>query len=516
LSQLLPVQISAKHKVIVTPSDPRIPNLFPHQKTLPDGRHALPHGADEVRVLRNLGYAVPSPIMIDYDWGGTTPFRAQVVTTAMLVVEPKAFVLSGMGTGKSRSVLFAYDFLRQRRQARKMLIVAPLSTLNFTWVREVFEVFPQYRVGVLHGPKDKRLKVLAQDFDIYVINHDGLGVIEKELQEKFSSNDILCIDEVASFRNSRSKKHKIASRIAKTFHRVWGLTGTPTPREPTDAYGIIKLINPGAPGVPKAFTHFRDELMTKHGPFRWAARPKAQEKVFNYMQPSVRFTLEDCMDMPPTIHQNYEAPLSPQQTKIYKELKNHCRSLAVAGSITAANEGVVLNKLLQVSTGAVFRDDHSSVVLDCKPRLKVLKELIEENDRSIIVFAPFVPLVRMIHDELVKDGISTSMVHGGVSQKERTNIFNMFQNAPGKRVIVAHPATMAHGLTLTAANMIIWYGPVWDLEIFEQANARIARPGQSADRVLINYIIGTPVEKRVYHKLRNKEKMQGTLLEMFE
>lgn len=513
------IQVSPEHKVLVTPSDPRIDNLFPHRKQLPDGRNVLPHGGDEVRVLRNLGYTVPSPIMVDYDWGGTQPFKAQVITSAMLVVEPRAYVLNTMGTGKTRSVLFAFDFLKRRFSCRKMLVVAPLSTLNFTWAREVFQVFPNYKVVVLHGPRAKRLKLLEEDADIYVINHDGLSVLEQELAAKFSDEDIMTIDEVATFRNSRSKKHKCAARLSSRFGRVWGLTGTPTPREPTDAYGIVRLINPGQAGVPKAFTHFRNELMYKAGQFKWLARPGATEKVYKYMQPSVRFTLEDCVDMPPTIYQNHEAELSTEQNKVYKELMKNCRALYDEGSITAVNEGVVINKLLQVSTGTVFNDQGGVKHLESKKRLAVAKQLIEENDRSVIVFAPFVPLVENLYEELSKE-FDCQMIHGGVPQNKRSDIFSWFQRdydvSKKKRILVAHPATMAHGLTLTAANLVMWYGPTYDLEIYEQANARIARPGQTSDRIVVAHIIATAVERRVYRRLREKEKMQGSLLELFE
>lgn len=511
------VEVSTKHKMLVTPGDPRIPNLFPHHKRLPDGRYVLPHKGDEVRILRNLGYTVPSPIMADYDWGGTTPFKAQVITTAMLVVEPRAFVLNTMGTGKTRSVLFAYDFLKRRFACQKMLVVAPLSTLHFTWAKEIFDVFPNYKVQVLYGSKQKRLKLLAEDADIYIINHDGLAVIQDELIHKFGKDDIVTFDEVAVFRNSRAKKHKVALKLSERFGRVWGLTGTPTPREPTDAYGIIRLINPGQAGVPRAFTHFRDELMYKAGQFKWLPRPGSQEKVYKYMQPSVRFTLEDCVDMPPTIFQNYEADLSPEQNRIYKELMKHCRAMYDKGSITAVNEGVVINKLLQVSTGSVFADGGDVTHLDSKKRVAVLKEMIENNDRSVIVFAPFVPLVEKLAEELNDMGVPVHMIHGGVSQKKRSEAFSTFMHPmAGKQIIIAHPATMAHGLTLTAANLVVWYGPTYDLEIYEQANARIARPGQTSDRIVVAHIIATPVERRVYRRLREKEKMQGSLLELFE
>lgn len=439
-----------------------------------------------------------------------------MVPSTYLVFRRNGNVFVSGNTGKTRSVLFAYDFLRQRGAVKKMLVVAPLSTLDFTWNREAWEVFPKYRVVTLHGPKAKRLKMLEQDADIYVINHDGLNVIKDELLKKFGAEDVCCIDEISAFRNARAKRSKVCRTVSAPFKYVWGLTGTPTPKEPTDAYGIIQLINPGKGGSPKSFVHFRDMLMHKQGMFKWLPRKGAQEKVFGFMQPAVRFTLDDCVDMPPVIHQNYACELMPQQKKLYKAMTDKCRAFTEDGSITAANEGVVINKLLQVSTGCVFKDDGEVAVLDMGSRLKVITELVENNDRSVIVFAPYVPLVERLYAELTAQGWNTHMIHGGVTQSNRTQIFRAFQDGGGKQVIVAHPATMSHGLTLTAANLILWAGPIWDLEVFEQANARIARPGQTAHRINVAHVVGSPVERKVFKRLKDKQSMQGVLLEMFE
>ena len=510
------VLVSPEHEVLVIPRDDRVVNLFPHHRTLPDGRLVVPHAPDEVRVLRNLGYKVPSPIVHNYDWGGVKPFKAQKVTAAMLVVEPRAFVLSTMGTGKTLATLMAYDFLRKKKISRRMLVVAPLSTLNFTWAKEIMTYFPHLKWVVVHGTRARRRKLLREKADVFIINHDGLSVVEEELKQMLTRDDIICFDEVSAFRNARSKRHKVAVRVASRVYRVWGLTGTPTTKAPTDAYGIIRLVNPDRPGLPRSFTHFRDELMVRHGPFKWLPRPGAQEKVYGYMQPSVRFTLEECVDMPPVVRRTYEAQLTAKQKSLYSEITKHCKAAFEAGQITAANEGVVLNKLAQISCGCVFTDDRDPVHLDSPDRFNVLKELLDENDRSAIVFAPFVPVVDMLAEKLAEDGYTVHKVHGGVGQKERSKVFNTFQNGTGKQVLVAHPAAMAHGLTLTAASMVVWYAPVWDLEVYEQANARIVRPGQTANRVLIAEIAATPVERRIYKRLAAKQTMQNILLEMFE
>jgi len=156
------IQVLRDRHSLLVPSSPAVMQVIPHARHLPDNRLVVPHEPTETRVLRNMGYNVPSPIHYGYDWNGDTPFKAQKATSAMLVVEPRAFVLSTMGTGKTRSVLFAYDYLRKTHAVRRMLVVAPLSTLNFTWAREVFFKFPKYKVGIVHGSKEKRLKIPAR------------------------------------------------------------------------------------------------------------------------------------------------------------------------------------------------------------------------------------------------------------------------------------------------------------------------------------------------------------------
>jgi SNF2 family DNA or RNA helicase len=346
---LLNAKVIPNRKALLLDGDAILPKVIPDTVVLPNGQMVVPHDVATTRILRNLKYQVPSPVHHHYDWNGTTPFLAQKATAAMLVCEPKAYVLSGMGVGKTRAVLYAYDFLRKEGRAARMLVLAPLSTLNFTWAREVWANFPGYSVGVLYGSKERRLKVLNENHDIYVINHDGPGVIGAELAAKHF--DIICIDELSVFRNHRAQRSKNLAKLLVGRPYVWGLTGTPTPRDPTDAFGLIKLVQPGSPHL-SSYTRFRDELMVKVSQFRWSPRPGAQERVYQLLQPAVRFTLQECVDIPPLTYSDREVELSSKQKRAYEALKNFCCAND-GGGITAANEGVLLNKLLQVSAGCV-------------------------------------------------------------------------------------------------------------------------------------------------------------------
>jgi SNF2 family DNA or RNA helicase len=332
-------------------------------------------------------------------------------------------------------------------------------------------------------------------------------------QERFS---VIVFDEVATFRNTKTKLFKGAARAAATASFVWGLTGTPMPRAPTDAFGIIKLVTPSNPHL-KSFTMFRDELMVRNGPFKWLERKNAKEKVYEWMQPAVRFRLDECVDIPPTTYTDLEVPLTPRQKKAYDALRKYATLLTEGdGQTTAANEAVLRSKLCQVSSGAVYTHDGQVVWLDPTERLTVMANTLIENGRKALVFVPFKSLLTPLSDYLTKVGIKHSCVHGGTPQGERTRIFSEFQDGPeGLEVILAHPKTMSHGLTLTAANMILWYAPIDDLEIYNQACARIPRPGQTLKTAIV-HLVGSPAERKMYRNLGGKDKRQVKFLELFD
>ena len=508
------IHISAKHRAVGVPYRPDIANLFPSAKqvTLQGYPHiVLPHGLEETRVLRNLGYDVPAPILTHYDWAGGSPFDVQKKTCAMLTTNPRAYVLNGMGTGKTKSALWAFDYLRSVGLAQRMLVVAPLSTPNFTWMREVFNTLPHLSSVVLHGSRAKRFERLAQDHDIYIINHDGLKVIAGELKNR-KDIDVLCLDELAVYRNGGSERTKVTREVARMTPWVWGMTGSPTPNEPTDAWAQATIVTPNT--VPKYFSRFREDLMSRVTQFKWVPKPDAVEKAFAAMQPAVRFTLDDILELPECIERTQDIEMGPKQTKIYKAMKDNAYAAIAAKEITAMNAGAVLNKLLQISAGWVYAREKEIVTLDNDERLQALVDTIESTERKVIVFVPFVHALNGIKERLAKEGIDCETVSGETNRGERDQIFNLFQNTNKLRVLVAHPQCMAHGVTLTAADTIIWFAPTTSLEIFEQANARIRRVGQKHKQLVLMFQ-STDAERRMYSRLRAKQKVQNTLLDMF-
>ena len=472
----------------------------------------LPHTHDVVRLARNLGLKAPAPIMAQYDWSGGKPFKTQKITAAMLTMNRRAYVLSEMGTGKTRATLFAIDFLMKSKEVRRAIVIAPLSTLTTVWYKEIFRYFNHLSVGVLHGSRKRRLQILAEDHQVFVINHDGIKTILPELLARVDL-DCVVVDELASFRNARTDRWKCLSTLVGECKFAWGLTGSPTPNEPTDAWGQVKLLTPTR--VPKYFKAFKEETMTQVSTFRWLPRPHAKERVYEVMQPAVRFKRDDCVELPPVIYDTREAPLSSEQDRIYKQMMQHLKVAFDRGEAVAANEGVLMSKLLQITTGFVYTKDGRAVEIDNSPRMEALQELLEEAEGKVIVFVDFVHASVMLADRLSKLGYSVAQVSGATSKLDRDRIFTEFESAELPRVLVAHPKCMAHGLTLTAANVIIWFSPTTSLETYEQACARITRPGQKRKQ-LIMHLTGSKVESKLYRRLQQKSSLQGALLELFE
>lgn len=480
---------------------------------------AVPHRPDETRVLRNLGFEVPDPMPMHYDWpkvsGRHSPFSAQLETASFLSMNSRAFCLNGMGTGKTNSALWAYDYLRRTKTVRKMLVVCPLSTMERTWADSVFQTFPHLDCVVLHGSRERRIKLLAQDVHVYVINIDGLSTIKDELAKR-ADIDLIVIDELALARNSGTDRWKILNAICnkQSPRRVWGMTGSPTPNAPTDAWAQCKLVTPDNALVPKYFSAFRDRVMRQITPFKWAARQDANEAVYQMMQPAIRFSLDDCVDLPEQTFITREVALTQEQAKAYKDMMSKLATEYSGGQILAVNEAVKANKLIQIACGVAYGTGGEEVVIPSKPRIDVLKEIIEESEGKVIVFVPLTGALESVASELRKDW-TVETVHGGTSKSERDRIFGEFQRGLDPRVLVANASTMSHGLTLTAATTIVWYAPVHSNETYEQACARVRRPGQTRTTVIV-HIAGTDVERRVYKRLQDKQSMQGVLLDMMK
>lgn len=511
-----------KKALVVRPRNPgQLLALIPSAKPLTvNGKQfvAVPHRLEETRVLKNLGMKPPSPIRHYYNWSGSyTPFKAQMETAEFLTLHPRSYVLNEMGTGKTLAALWAYDYLRSLGAVHKMLVVCPLSTMERTWADEIFKHFPHLDCRVLYGTRERRLKLLQETADIYIVNHDGLKIILDDMSRR-PDIDIIIPDEIAQAgRNASTDRWKFLNTLINKQvdgkRWCWGMTGTPTPNAPTDAWAQCRLVTPST--VPQYYGRFKDTVMKQVTNFLWVARPDAMEKVYAAMTPAIRFSRAECVDLPPCLFQTRHVDLTSEQKKAYSSMLRQLVFQAQQGQVLAVNEAVKASKLVQIACGVAYDENGQEVTLDAGPRLEVVKEIVEESEGKVIVFAPFVSAVNHIAEYLRNEGIEVECVHGQVSKTERDQIFSSFQQTPSPRVIVAQPGAMSHGLTLTAANTVVWYAPIFSNDIYDQACARVTRPGQTRSQLIVN-IEGSPIEQKAYDRLRHKQKMQGILLSMVE
>jgi hypothetical protein len=362
---------------------------------------------------------------------------------------------------------------------------------------------------VVYGDPDRRRKLLAGDFDIYIINHHGLKVCEDALATR-TDIDVLVIDELAIFRNARTGLWITLNNLATKIPRVWGMTGNPTPNSPMDAYPQIKLVRPeNLRG--QSFRRFREAHMIKCGPFKWLPRKEASARVAELFAPAVRYTRAECVDLPPTMTVGYRAELTEIQDKILRIMLKEMAVLIDKRPVEAANAGVLLSKLVQIGTGVIYDGGPKPIIIGAPKREGLLAEILHGTKGKAIVFVPF----RALGEHLLRLFPTSALVHGGIGAKARSEIFERFQHTDQYPWLIAQPACMAHGLTLTSASISAWYGPITSAEIYEQANGRMVRPGQVHNTYIAN-IEGSFAERRIYQGLKAKDKWSSILLDVIK
>jgi SNF2 family DNA or RNA helicase len=208
-------------------------------------------------------------------------------------------------------------------------------------------------------------------------------------------------------------------------------------------------------------------------------------------------------------------PLTAQQQKYYDAIRKEMITVAAGAEITASNAAGMLNKLLQISQGAAYTDDRDVVSFDMSNRFNELVSVIESTDNKVLVFVPFRHSLEVLHEDLLKAGYTVEAIHGDVSPSRRAEIIKKFQSEDDPRILLLVPQATAHGITLTRADQVVWWGPVPSTEIYMQANARAHRAGQT-NKVTVTHLQGSPVERRVFHMLQNKIDMHLSLVDLYK
>jgi hypothetical protein len=433
----------------------RVTETIPKSKATGPHEVAVSWGVDEVQTLRSLGVKAPSPISGRYDWPGRyKPMDHQKTTAEFMTLHKKSFCFNEQGTGKTASAIWAADFLMKQGKVRRALIICPLSIMDSAWRADLFEVAMHRTVDVAHGDAKKRKQIINGGSEFVVINFDGVEIVEEDIRN--GGFDLIIVGRGDTLQERTEQAVEVLEPAGHRRHLAvdddWYAGGAVAAR-------CLRPCQAGQPYRSSALLRIvRDQVMMKITQFKWMAKPGATEAVYNALQPAIRFTKEECLDLPDMTYVKRQVELTRQQKKYYNELKNKLVMEAAGEEVTAANAAIVMNKLLQISAGAVYTDDGSTLEFDIKNRYNVLREVIDESSQKVLVFVPFRHTIDVLVGKLRKDGFTTEVIRGDVPATKRTEIFKRFQETPDPKILVIQPQSAAHGVTLTAANTVVWWG----------------------------------------------------------
>lgn len=500
--------------LLVSADDPStIKSYIPKSVKVDEGM-LVKWGQREVEALTALGYHdAPSPILRDYKWTGRhTPFDHQRTTAGFFAANKRAFCFSEQGTGKTASVIWAADYLLGKKRIKRVLVICPLSIMRAAWQQDLFTFAMHRKCAIAHGTASQRAKVIASEAEFVIINFDGVATVKDQIIN--GGFDLIVVDEANAYKSAQTTRWKILNKIMQeTNARLWMLTGTPAAQSPLDAYGLAKLM--GVPHCPRFFGTYQDSVMVKVSKFKWAPKPNAQDVVHKLLQPAIRFEKKDCLDLPPVVHVDREVSLTPQQEKYYKLLKKQMLLESSGDVVSAVNAATQMGKLLQLSGGSVYTDDGGVLEFDVSNRVAEVLNVIDETQNKVLVFVPFTHTIELLKTKFDEAGVSCDVINGNVPVNRRGDIVQRFQKETDPKVLLIQPQAASHGLTLTAADTIIWYAPVTSVETYLQANARIDRPGQKNNMTIV-HIAGSPVEKRLYSMLRENIDHHQKIIDLYK
>ena len=266
-----------------------------------------------------------------------------------------------------------------------------------------------------------------------------------------------------------------------------------------------------------SFTAFRDKTMYQVNKFRWKAKSVATKVVSDEMQPCIRFSRDECLDLPDLAVIDYKVPLSEQQKKVVKQLQDQALALIDGEVVTAVNAATVLSKCLQALTGVVYggtdeKGERQEVTVDSQELFEAVGDIVDQSEQPVLIYATYRSSVKAMLDYFEKEGVPAAGITADTSVDERTEIFEKIQSGELK-VMVAVAQTVAHGITLTNSNTIIWLTPQTSFETYDQANGRIYRKGQTR-KCTIYRIYQDWVSRLLLKRLDERTALQNTLLEI--
>lgn len=428
-----------------------------------------------------------------------------------ILEQPSVGLFMDMGMGKTVCTLTAiWDLLFDYFEVSKVLVIAPLRVADTTWPDEMgkWAHLKGLTFSKVLGTEKSRIEALGKAADIYVINRENVSWLVGYYKTKWPY-DMVVIDELSSFKSPRAKRFKDLRKIMPYAKRIVGLTGTPAPNSLLDLWSQIYLLDRGD-RLGKTLTSYRERYFDpdkRNGQviFSYKLKPMADQEIHKKIEDiCISLSAKDYLELPNRIDNIIKVKLDKATMDKYKELEKEKLLELQEADITAASAGVVVNKLLQVANGNIY-DEDGNVHHIHNHKIEALKEILESaNGKPVLVFYNFK------HDY---DSLVTSFKKIKPRKLETSNDIKDW-NEKNISMLLAHPASVGHGLNLqTGGNIIIWYGLTWSLELYQQANARLYRQGQEENVIVHHLVAQGTIDQQVMEVLQTKDKGQNVLLE---
>ncbi len=440
------------------------------------------------------------------------PHDYQIRAMKLLLSQGSGGLLLDPGLGKTAVCLAAYKVLRDKGLVtRGMLVVAPLRPCYNVWPNEIekWAEFNGITYAVIHG--SDKAAMLRVDADVHIINPEGLKWLFDPKAKHRQRWDILCVDESTKFKNTQTQRFKLMRRWFPKFKRKWILTGTPMPLGLQDLFGQIFILDDGA-ALGRYITHFRTKYFYSEpwNPYQYFPKDGAFRQVVEKVDPFVlRLAAQDYLDMPPVIQETIYVDLPTDAREKYRDIEEDFITQLDEGTIIAANAAVAGGKCRQICNGALYtsKDGDWTHIHDAK--LGAMEDLVEQ-----LGGAPTLIMYEFNHDKerlLGRFGSDIPVLGGGTSAGKSTEYIQKFNDGEYP-LMICHPASMGHGLNLQeACHHVIWFGITWNLEYYDQANARVNRQGQKFPVFIYHILARDTLDDTVMATLASKDHNQKAL-----
>lgn len=440
------------------------------------------------------------------------PHNYQQYCTDRIITDSSLGLFLDMGLGKTVITLTAInELIYSRFEVNKVLVIAPKKVAETTWSTEArkWDHLQNLRTVKVIGTVQQRIRALNTPADIYIINRENVPWLVD-----YDSNawrfDMVVIDELSSFKSNKAQRFKSLCYVRPHIKRFVGLTGTPASNGLIDLWAQVYLIDCGE-RLGKKITHFRTrycECETHGGHFTtYSMKSGAEEAIKSAISDiCISMKAEDYLSLPDCITVDVPVYMDAKAKRQYEEFEREMLLQVDENTLDAGTAAVLSGKLMQFANGAVYSEDRDVVrIHDCK--LDVLSEVIEGlNGQHALLFYNFQHDLMRITERLAKSGLNVRQLRTDKDQQDWND---------GKiDILLAHPASAGYGLNLQqGGHHIIWFGLNWSLELYEQANKRLHRPGQQEAVIIHRLITQDTRDEDVAAALEGKADVQNALLE---